>query len=93
RNSYLTPEERAQAPVIRAALLAARASCRRGEKRAARLRAIALAKIAGAALARVDYVEVADADSLEALSRVNGSAVMAAAVFFGKTRLIDNILL
>src|SRR5260221_3539718 len=93
RNAYLTPEQRAQAPLIRKALLSAREACRRGEKSAARLRSIALAKLAGAPLARVGYVELVDAETLEGVSRLKGEAVMAAAVFFGQTRLIDNILL
>jgi pantoate--beta-alanine ligase len=93
RNIYLTPEERAQAPVLRRALLAAEAAWRRGESSAARLRAVLLREIAKAPLARVDYAEIADADSLEPVKRAAPNTVLALAVFFGKTRLIDNLLL
>lgn len=93
RNTYLTPEERIQAPVIRRALLAARAGWKRGEKRAARLRQMVLREIGHATLARVDYVEVVDAESLRAVTQTEDRSLIAAAVFFGSTRLIDNILL
>jgi pantoate--beta-alanine ligase len=49
--------------------------------------------VAAAPLARIDYVELRDADSLEALERVARPAVLAMAVFFGRTRLIDNRVL
>ncbi len=93
RNVYLTPEERAQAPVLRRALLAAEAAWRRGETSAARLRALLLREIARAPLARMDYAEVADGDSLRPVKKAAPNTVMALAVFFGKTRLIDNLLL
>ena len=93
RNSYLSAAERAQAPVIRKGLLAAHELRRSGQKNAARLQAAARSQIARAPLARIDYLEVADANTLQPLPAVNGPAVLAAAVFFGKTRLIDNILL
>jgi pantoate--beta-alanine ligase len=93
RNRYLTAEERAQAPVLRRALLAARAQFRSGEKSAARIRRTLVGTIASAPLARLDYAEVVDADSLAPVKLVKKSAVMALAVFFGKTRLIDNLVL
>ena len=93
RNRYLTPEERAQAPVLRRALLAAASAFRNGENRAAKLRALILKRIAAAPLARVDYVDVLDADSLGEIKIVRGSGVIALAIFFGNTRLIDNLTL
>ena len=93
RNRYLTPEERAQAPVLRRALLAARAAFLAGEKRAAKLRALILKTIATAPLARVDYVEIADADTLQPAVTAGRNTVMALAVFLGRTRLIDNLVL
>lgn len=92
RNRFLTPEERAQAPVLRRALLAAEAAYRKGETSAARLRRILLKTIATASLARVDYAEVRDA-SLAKRQTVGRGSVFALAVFFGKTRLIDNLWL
>ena len=93
RNRYLSPEERVQAPVLRRALLAARDAFRKGEASAARLRKLVLKTIASSPLARVDYVEIADSHSLEPIAKVQREAVIALAVFFGRTRLIDNILL
>jgi pantoate--beta-alanine ligase len=93
RNQYLSPEERQQAPILRAALLAARKAWQAGEKSAAKLRQIIVRKIKGASLARIDYVEIADADSLHPIKQADRNTVMALAVFFGRTRLIDNLLL
>jgi pantoate--beta-alanine ligase len=96
RNVYLTPEQRAQAPALRRALLQAAADARAGERDPARLRhGIVRALTQEAPLARVDYMEMVDAENLQpAALRPNGEAVLlAAAIFFGKTRLIDNILL
>jgi pantoate--beta-alanine ligase len=93
RNAYLTADERAQAPIIRRALEAARAAFRRGVRDAEKLRRLVWQIVSAASLARLDYVEVAHADSLELLQNVEGRAIIAAAVFFGTTRLIDNIQL
>jgi pantoate--beta-alanine ligase len=91
RNRYLTAEERAQAPVLRRALLAARAQFRAGERDAAKLRRTLVSTIATAPLARLDYAEIADAESLAAVKTIARPAVAALAVFFGRTRLIDNL--
>jgi pantoate--beta-alanine ligase len=93
RNTYLSDEERAQAPLIRRALLAARAAWQRGVRKADKLRQLVSQTIAGSPLARIDYVEVVDADSLTPVQNIERRVVIAAAVFFGKTRLIDNIQL
>ena len=93
RNRYLSPEERAQAPTLRAALLEAEKAWRRGEMSAARLRQSVVRKISSAPLARIDYVEVADASTLQPITKVERNSVIAVAVFFGKTRLIDNVWL
>jgi pantoate--beta-alanine ligase len=93
RNKYLSEEEREQAPVIRRALEAARAAFRRGVRESEKLRRLVWQTISTAPLARIDYVEVVDANSLELLDQVRRRGVIAAAVFFGTTRLIDNIQL
>ena len=93
RNQFLNEEERAQAPIIRRALEAARAAFRRGVCEAEKLRRLVWQTISTEPLARIDYVEIADANSLELVARVQGRAVIATAVFFGTTRLIDNIQL
>jgi pantoate--beta-alanine ligase len=93
RNQYLTPEERRQAPILRAALLAARDVWREGGTSAAHLRALVVNHIGTAPLARIDYVEVADATTLQPIHKANRNTVIALAVFFGRTRLIDNLQL
>ena len=90
RNQYLSAEERAQAPVIRAALLAAAQS---NEKSAAEIIARVRSTIATAPRARIDYVEIVGADDLQPRLTIEPRSFLAVAVFFGKTRLIDNILL
>ena len=93
RNRYLTAGERAQAPVLRRALLATSAAFKGGETSAAKLRQLLVKTIATAPLARLDYAEIADADTLRPVREVRRGTVLALAVFFGKTRLIDNLWL
>ena len=90
RNIYLSAEERAQAPVLRRALRKAAERARAGERNAAVLRAVMEHELASAPLARVDYAEVVDAESLQPVQSVEKPALLALAVFFGRTRLIDN---
>ncbi len=88
RNAYLSPEERAQATILRQALLLARdaKSSRPGD-----LVRLVRQRIATMPLARIDYVEALDAATLEPPDPATRELVIACAVFFGKTRLIDNI--
>lgn len=92
RNRYLSELERSQAPAIRRALLLAKARWQQGETNAGTLREAILADLrTQAPLSHVDYVECVDAGSLEPLKEGNQGGLIAAAVFFGKTRLIDNV--
>ncbi len=90
RNRYLSPEERAQAPVLRQALLAAKREWA-GGCTPAKLRRGIVARIEKAPLAKIDYVEVSDAETLGAPGLGSQRVLVALAVFFGKTRLIDNL--
>jgi pantoate--beta-alanine ligase len=90
RNVYLSPEERAQAPALKAALDEASALFARGERRAERLIEAARGRLMEAPLARIDYVELVDADKLQPVAIVDRPSLLALAVFFGATRLIDN---
>jgi pantoate--beta-alanine ligase len=90
RNVHLSPEERQAAPVLRKALLAARAAWERGERSGDALRARMREVLAAEPLANVEYVSVADAETLQELDRVDGPALLSLAVRFGSTRLIDN---
>jgi pantoate--beta-alanine ligase len=93
RNVHLSPTQRAAAPVIRRALLGARARRDGGERSAEALRAAMREILADEPLANLDYVSVANVSTLEELDRVDGPALLSMAVRFGSTRLIDNELL
>ena len=93
RNAYLSAEERAQATALHRGLRAAEQHHRGGERAAAGLLAAARAEIAAAPLARIDYLELRDAETLAAIDQVERPAVLAVAAFFGTTRLIDNVVL
>ena len=90
RNQYLNPEERKQAVILHKALLAAKNA---GKKSAKDVIALAQRVINEAPLARIDYVEVADAETLRPVEIAGPNSVVLLAVFFSKTRLIDNLRL
>ncbi|MBE3563575.1 MAG: pantoate--beta-alanine ligase [Hydrogenibacillus schlegelii] len=96
RNVYLSPEERAEAPVLYRALTWAAEAIRSGERRAAVLLEGVRTRIAAAKTARIDYVELVRWPDLRPIAPeaklVPGETVLvAAAVFFGTARLIDNV--
>ncbi|HJT88984.1 MAG TPA: pantoate--beta-alanine ligase [Bryobacteraceae bacterium] len=91
RNRRLTPEERAAAPVVYRALRLAARRAAEGCGCAAEIRQVALAELASETRARVEYLEVVDAETMAPIEKVLGPARIAAAVWFGATRLIDNI--
>ena len=90
RNQYLSTEERSQAPIIRQALLEA---AQTPETSARKILTAVREKIESASLARIDYAELVGADDLQPRLTIEPRSLLAVAVFFGKTRLIDNILL
>jgi len=93
RNAYLSPDERRGALALSRGLAAAEAAVHAGERSAAALVAAARAPIEAEPLARIDYVELRDAAELVPLERLERPGVLAMAVFYGKTRLIDNRVL
>jgi pantoate--beta-alanine ligase len=93
RNAYLSAPERAAARCLSRALAAAREAVAGGARGAADVLASARAALDAEPAARVDYVELVDVDSLEPVDRIAGRALLALAVFFGRTRLIDNTIL
>jgi pantoate--beta-alanine ligase len=93
RNQNLSALEREQARALNAALAEARALLRSGERSGPRLIEAARRRIEEASLARIDYVELVDPDTLEPLEKVESRAVLALAVHFSRARLIDNALL
>jgi len=93
RNAYLAPAERTAATVLYRALSKARAAYEQGERRGAVLRRILTKTIAAEPLARPDYASAADPDTLAELDYIGDGVLLSAAIFIGKTRLIDNMLL
>jgi pantoate--beta-alanine ligase len=93
RNVYLSPEQRRAATVLYRALNAAEAAYKGGERKADALRHVMETTLAAEPLAQVQYVSCADYDTLRELEQVTGKTLLSMAVFFGKTRLIDNTVL
>ena len=93
RNTYLNPPERQAAVVLYQALSLAQKLWSQGERDAEKMRQEMLALIQREPLAQVDYISIADAETLDELDRVKSPALVSLAVRIGKTRLIDNIVL
>jgi pantoate--beta-alanine ligase len=94
RNVYLSPKQRAAAPVLFRSLQAAQRSYGAGERNASALRQTMERMIAQEPLALIDYISVADGTTLKEITdRIERGALVSLAVRFGTTRLIDNVLL
>src|SRR5205823_5829393 len=94
RNAYLDPQQRRAAAVINNALLRARGAYDDGEHDATQLIELVREQIKQEPLARIDYVSLNDAATLEKLDKLDDlPALLSVAVFIGKTRLIDNVVL
>ncbi|MCI0376587.1 MAG: pantoate--beta-alanine ligase [Gemmataceae bacterium] len=93
RNVYLSAEERKHATVLYRALEEMRQRVASGERSAAALVRIAADLVAGTPGARLDYASIVDWQTLRPLDVLSGQVLVALAVYFGATRLIDNVLL
>jgi pantoate--beta-alanine ligase len=93
RNVYLDPQQRKAATVLSRSLREAREAYDNGERDAGMLRQIMKDVLASEPLAQVQYVSCADYETLEELETVEQKALLSMAVFLGKTRLIDNMVL
>ena len=93
RNKYLNPEQRKNALVLHRSLLHAQDRVKAGERSVAKIRDEVVEMIASTPGSVIDYVEIVDTDTLEPVDKTEGRTVMALAVKFGTTRLIDNITL
>ena len=91
RNTYLSPEERKAALVLSQAVLLG-AELAKTEKDAKKVVLAMKDKIQTEPLARIDYVEAVDALSMQPVKTLEGGCMLAMAVYIGKTRLIDNVL-
>jgi pantoate--beta-alanine ligase len=94
RNLYLTPDEQKSATVIHRALVQAKTAFKEGERSPGRLAEMIRATVESEPRARLDYVTIADAETLERVDRVDERpTLIAIAAYIGKTRLIDNTIL
>lgn len=90
RNTYLNTEERKAALVLSQALKLGKDMMESGETDAVKIRKAMVEHIEKEPLARIDYVEIVDADSLESVQKIENKVLTAMAVYIGNTRLIDN---
>ena len=93
RNKYLNAEERRAAPALHRALQEAANRIRAGEQDAAKVRESALALLNDSAMIRVEYFEIVDPVELQPVDTIKGPVRIAAAIWIGTTRLIDNLSL
>jgi pantoate--beta-alanine ligase len=93
RNVKLSPEERQAAVILHRTLTEAAQQIRNGERDGDLIRGQMTARIKSQPLARLDYVSAADPNTLKELDYITSEVLLSLAVFFGKTRLIDNLRL
>ena len=92
RNVYLSSEERGEALVLYRSLQAAAEAIREGETSVEGIKEIITTIINTSPQAQIDYVEINRADDLSSIDRIEGTVLIALAVKFGTTRLIDNLI-
>ncbi len=92
RNAYLTPLQRQKAPVLYQGLQAAAEAVKQGERSAAKVIQVVAHTIASVPEAQVEYIEIRDLD-LQSVEILTGTVLLALAVRFNQTRLIDNMIL
>jgi pantoate--beta-alanine ligase len=90
RNTYLNEEERKAAVILNHSLKEAKKLIRNGEKRSKVLIQYIKNKITSEPLAKIDYINIVDINSMEPVDIINKPVLVAIAVFIGRTRLIDN---
>jgi pantoate--beta-alanine ligase len=93
RNAYLSGPERKAALILSSALNKAREAAEGGEREASRLTGLVSEVVATEPLARLEYAQAVSTDDLSEVSEISGEVLVAAAVWVGKTRLIDNFIL
>jgi pantoate--beta-alanine ligase len=93
RNVYLTPEQRKQAIVLNRSLQLAEDLYAKGERNAPNIKQQMTGLIQKEPLALIDYISIANPETLEELDMIQGQALVSMVVKFGNTRLLDNIML
>ena len=92
RNTYLSEEERKAAVILHKGLVKGEKMVSAGEKDVKKVLDAITEIIESEPLARIDYVEAVDFDNIETIDTIEGSVLVAVAVYIGKTRLIDNFI-
>src|SRR5499433_292199 len=92
RNVYLSAEERRAATVLHRSLEAARAELKCGTRDSLEMQAAVHRVFDKEPLAKLDYAEIVGADSFEPVTHISGASYVLVAAHFGKTRLLDNML-
>lgn len=92
RNTYLSEEERKAAVILHKGLVKGEEMVSAGEKDVKKVLDAITEIIESEPLARIDYVEAVDFDNIETIDTIEGSVLVAVAVYIGKTRLIDNFI-
>ena len=93
RNTYLSEVERQAALILSQSLQVGKALIEQGETDATVVKKAISDKIATEPLARIDYVDVVDFDTITPIEQIKGNTLVAIAVYIGKTRLIDNFII
>jgi pantoate--beta-alanine ligase len=93
RNAYLNAQERQEASILYQALKLAKSHVAHGQRQAKNVEAVMRDLIQNNTRAKIDYVACVNADTLQPIATLKGRTLIALAVFFGKTRLIDNIII
>ncbi len=93
RNTYLNEEERKQAVILNQALQKGKEQIENGERRSSQIKQMIIQIIETMPLAKIDYVEIVDFQTLESIEEIKGEILVAVAVYIGKTRLIDNFIM
>jgi pantoate--beta-alanine ligase len=93
RNTYLSKDERIAALVLSKSLNIAKGLLENGERNANKIKEIMKSEIIKEPLAKIDYIEIVDSESLENVENIEKSILVPIAVYIGKTRLIDNFIM
>lgn len=93
RNKYLSFQERTDAPVLYAALKEAQKLIKNGVDSADKIKKTIAERITAKKTARLEYVEIVDAENLKAVKKIEDKTLIAVACRFGKARLIDNVII
>lgn len=92
RNTYLNDAERKAALILHKSLMLGKEMIEQGERDASQIKKAVISSIESEPLAKIDYVEIVNPDTMENIDAIGDLALIATAVYIGKTRLIDNIL-